>query len=401
MLAIAVVGSNSLALGPIASSVARSFPNTSAPDVMVASALFGLGTALGALLLAPRADQFGLAKALQLSLMLSMIGFAITASAPTLLLLCLGQTLAGIATGVILPCTYSLAAEIAPKGKENETLGRVLLGWMLSMVVGVSVASVIADALHWRLVYASLVAITATVVVGIARMKVKLSDHRASDTQPPSIEEFSDRVPEPDTGNTSGSTQALWLALKVPGVIAGLLSVIAFMIAFYGVYSFIGTHITLTLGSSTVLGGVTALMYGVGFGLATPLDRWLDRYSATYSRAVVFSILVFIYLGLAAASVSVLTLTIMCLAWGAINHLGLNLLIARLTAIDPSRRAAIMGLYSAATYLAMFFGTLLFKTLFEATGFWVLGLAGAVCILPLALIALHQSQQHRRDISTA
>ena len=54
MLAISVVGSNSLALGPIAPAVAISFSNTSATDVMVASALFGFGTAAGALALAPR-----------------------------------------------------------------------------------------------------------------------------------------------------------------------------------------------------------------------------------------------------------------------------------------------------------------------------------------------------------
>ena len=55
---IAVIGSNSLVLGPIAPEVARSL-GTSVALVMSASAAFGLGTAASALLMARHVDRLG------------------------------------------------------------------------------------------------------------------------------------------------------------------------------------------------------------------------------------------------------------------------------------------------------------------------------------------------------
>lgn len=377
MLAIGIVGSNSLALSPIASTVALSFANVSATDVMVASALFGLGTAVGALALAPRADQLGLLTALRYSLAFLLLGFVISASAPTLWLLCIGQGIAGIASGVALPCTYGLTAEIAPDGRESETLGKVLLGWTLSMVFGVSIASYVAEWLHWRWVYALLVIAAGIVLHGLFNNS-KLSAQPLPKAVSPSP----------------------WTALSIPKVIPGLLSVAAFMIAFYGVYGFLGTHLTVQLGTSTVTGGFAALIYGLGFGAVSPLDKWMDKYGAIQSSAWVFLFLVLIYISIGILSFSAYAVLGLCFFWGAINHLALNLLVAKLSAIDASRRAAIMGLYSAVTYLAMFFGTLVFKTLYDSFGFSTLGFAAALSILPIACAALQNLSRSQKKLPT-
>ena len=219
MLAISVVGSNSLALSPIASTVATSFAGVSATDVMLASALFGLGTAADALVLAPSADRLGLKTALRYSLLLLLTGFVLSATAPALWVLCLGQSIAGIASGVALPCTYGLAAEIAPEG---------------NLSIGILSSSI-----------------------------------------------------------------------------------------------------------QTVL--------------------WL------------------------------------CFVWGALNHLALNLLVAKLSAINPQRRAAIMGLYSATTYVSMFLGTLLFKSVFDSLGFSTLGFLAALFILPVAAVSLQAMRHNKKE----
>ena len=80
--AVAIVGSNSLALSPIAVSVAADFPGAGAADVMMASALFGAGTALSALTLAPAVDRIGLSRALVLALAVLAAAMAVTALAP-------------------------------------------------------------------------------------------------------------------------------------------------------------------------------------------------------------------------------------------------------------------------------------------------------------------------------
>ena len=58
---------------------------------------------------------------------------------------------------------------------------------------------------------------------------------------------------------------------------------------------------------------------------------------------------------------------------------GLNVLVTRLTALDPTRRGTIMGLNSAVTYLAVFAGTTGFGSIYTAYGF------AACCLAALGL----------------
>ena len=140
MCAIGIVGSNALVLSPIAGDVAATFQPRSAPDVMIASAIYGAGTALSALVLAPKADQIGLRSALVWALIVLTFALALSALAPVLWVLVTAQALAGIAAGLALPAIYGLAAEVAARGRESETLGKVLTGWTLSLVAGVSLS---------------------------------------------------------------------------------------------------------------------------------------------------------------------------------------------------------------------------------------------------------------------
>src|SRR5688500_9843508 len=64
---LAIVGSNSLALGPIAPEIARAL-GSSTPTVMLAAAGFGLGAAASALVLARQIDRFGAWRALRLAM---------------------------------------------------------------------------------------------------------------------------------------------------------------------------------------------------------------------------------------------------------------------------------------------------------------------------------------------
>src|SRR5687768_13461583 len=75
---VAVIGSNSLGLGPIAPEVARSLGST-VPTVMMAAAAFGLGTAASALFLARHIDRIGARRMLQLALGLLAAALACSA----------------------------------------------------------------------------------------------------------------------------------------------------------------------------------------------------------------------------------------------------------------------------------------------------------------------------------
>lgn len=375
MFGIGIVGSNSLVLSPIASDVAASFAHASATDVMVASAIYGAATALSALLLAPKADQIGLRHALSGALVGLCLAMAISAAAPALWALIAGQALAGLAAGLALPAIYGLSAEIAPDGRGSETLGKVLTGWTLSLVAGVSFSAILADLLHWRAVYW---------LLGGASLLVLIGAKRAD-------------IPEP---MVSGVSTSPLKALRIQGLPPLLFAVACYMAAFYGLYAFLGSHLTEGLGIATKVAGMAALSYGVGFGIVAPLDRLIDRHGATKSAPVVFTALLSIYIGLSMIAPFGWALIAFCFLWGAGNHLGLNLLVGQLTALSPQRRATILGLYSAVTYAAMFAGTAAFKPVFEFHGFEAISLLSAACILPALIGAIRkQVRAAKEDVS--
>ncbi|MFY0659931.1 MAG: MFS transporter [Shimia sp.] len=369
MCAIGVVGSNSLVLSPIAADVAGAFEGKAASDVMQASAVYGGTTAMSALFLAPRADQIGLKRALILALVILVAALTASALAPSLVVLTLAQGVAGIGAGLALPATYGLAADVAPKGQESATLGKVLTGWTLSLVAGVSFAAVLADMLHWRSVFILMTLMSGGLIVLIWKMRV---------------------AERPATAIISP-----FRAFRVPGLLPVLLAVVAFMSAFYGLYAYLGAHITTELGYSTGVAGFAALTYGVGFGVVAPLDRLIDRFGATKAAPIVFAALLLVYLLMASLAGQGVAIFVVCLLWGAVNHLGLNILVGQLTALSPSQRGAILGIYSATTYVAMFVGTAAFRPVFEAQGFAVAAILSAVCIAPALVGALWALRRSR------
>lgn len=360
-LCIGVIGSNSLVLGPIAPQVAESF-GQGTPAVMTASGAFGIGTALAAILLGRLIDRFGAGKTLRVALALFTLALAASAAAPALPMLVGAQFVAGLAAGVALPSIYTLAAAVAPAGRESDTIGIVLSGWTLSMVAGVSLSAVLADSVGWRFVYGFAAAASALALLVAQAMKLRGAPAAATTSSP-------------------------LAALRVPGVAPLLIACAGFMASFYGVYAYIDDHLHRALGLPLSANGLLALTYGLGFGTAAFLDGLIDRFDAGRYLPAMFLAVAFVYLGMGAASGSYVLILAVVFFWGLANHFGLNVLILRLGALDPARRGAVMGLNSGVTYLALFAGTASFGALYTATGFATLPVAAAVLMLLAGLSA--------------
>lgn len=355
---IAVIGANSLVLSPIAASVARSFAGVDAAGVMTAAAVYGLATAFSALTLAARVDRIGAERALLWALLVLVVALTGAALAPSLALLCLAQGLAGLAAGIALPAVYTLTAQVAEKGRESETLGIVLTGWTLSLVAGVSLSALLADVLHWRGVFAGLALLAVGLALGVMRRR--------------------------DWGEAVRGAEATspLTALRVPGIAAALMNVAAYMTAFYGLYNYLGSHLGGALQLPTAFAGLATFAYGTGFGMAALLGRLVDRCGMALASIGAFISLALVYLGLAISADVPTVLLALCVVWGLANHVGLNLIVRRLTELDPRQRGAIMGLYSAITYLCVFVGALAYRPLFEQFGFAACALVSAGCIAP-------------------
>lgn len=340
---IGILGSNSLVLGPIAPEVADALGSDTS-TVMAATAAFGLGTAASAFLFARHIDRFGAWRVLQAAMAVLAVALLSSAAAPSVGVLVAAQIFAGLATGVALPAIYSSAAAIAPPGRESRTIGVVLTGWTLSLVAGVSLSAVLADYVQWRAVYVAVAVLAAAAFATLSCFE-----------RPAAVASASAPMPTE--------------ALRIPGVAPLLVVCGAFMSAFYGIYGFLGDHLHNGLGRPISANGFAALAYGFGFGSAALFDKFVDRVGAQRTMPVALCAVVSVYLCMALAGASFAGLLATVAVWGLANHIALNALIMRLTAINPARRGTIMGLNSAVTYLAVFAGTTGFGAIYARFGF--------------------------------
>lgn len=358
---VAIFGSNSLVLAPIAPEVAEALHSTT-PSVMTATAGFGVGTALSALLFARHIDRVGAWRVLRIAMAALAGTLALSALAPSVAFLVAAQFLAGLASGVAVPAIYSNAAAIAAPGRESQTIGFVLTGWTLSLVAGVSLSALVADLVDWRAVYAA-IGVVALIAFGVLFSRAHVS--------------------APATQSAPMPTEAL----KIPGVAPLLLACGAFMTAFYGIYGFLGDHLHRELELPLSVNGLVSLTYGVAFGSAALLDGFLERFGADRIMSVGFIGIAVVYLFMAVGSGSFACLLSLVFVWGLVNHVAFNALIQRLTAIDPARRGTIMGLNSAVTYVAVVAGTTGFGEIYATSGFAGSGVAAAALSLIAAVAA--------------
>lgn len=370
--AVAVVGANSLILSPISGAVAADLPGTDAPGVMLAAAAYGLCTAASALLLAPQADRIGAGRALFWAVLGLALALAGSAVAPSLVWLAAAQGAAGVASGLALPAAYSLAAQIAPPGQEGRTIGRVLTGWTISLVFGVSLSAMLTDLIGWRSVFALLAALGIGTALTLGRVAP---------------------VTAPTQARAARSPLA---AFGVPGIGRGLMVAGGFFLGFYGFYSFLGAHVTGTLGLPTMAAGAVTLCYGVGFGVGGFAARLIDRIGQRRMALPVYGGITCVYLVMIWAVGYYPVLLAWAFVWGIVQHFGLNLIVARLTALDPGQRGAIMGLNTMVTYLAVFGGATGFRPVFDGWGLSGVALCAAAAVSLSAIDAMVPRQDEPR-----
>ncbi len=363
MLAVvATVGSNSLLLSPILTDVSRGLETTPA-TVARAVAAYGGATAFSALLLAPLIDRYGSRTMLLRGLFALFFGIGLSAAAGSWEMLALSQALAGLGAGVVLPATYALATKTALKGEEARVLGRVLTGWSLSLVLGVPVSALIADALGWRASFIALALLALAASTGLRAIPRDVPQN--SETRLSHLHSLRQAV--------------TW------DIVVHLAICFAFMTAFYGVYPFIGDHLRSQLGTSTSFAGLFALAYGVGFGAASLADGLLDRGDPRRLFPLVLFAIGLAYAGIAPASLDRFALMVICLIWGFLNHFGLNILVLLLSSAAGEARGAILGLNSAITYMGALAGAALLGPAYESAGLTSPALIAAGFVFAAAL----------------
>lgn len=354
MAAVATVGANGLLLGPMLTEVGTSL-GTIPASVAWAMSAYGGGTAMSALLLAPLIDRIGERRALQVGMTVLFAAMLASATAGGISMLGAAQFLAGLGAGVVLPASYAMATLLAAPGKESATLGRVLLGWSLSLVAGVPVGAFIAEHVHWRASYFLLAAIA--VAVGL----------------------LARRFPEQNVRSHAVEVGTSVLSvIRMPGVLPMLIIALVFTGSFYSVYAFVARETQIVLAVSTGQAGFVVFAFGTGFAIAALASHILDRWGARFLFPAILLANGAVYALMIPAMTSFPVILALAVVWGFFNHLCLNTIVLLLTRISPSARGALLGLNSSTTYLGLSLGTALAGRIYPVAGFGTLTLAAAI-----------------------
>jgi predicted MFS family arabinose efflux permease len=343
LAAVLLVGANAFILSPILTNVAQNL-NTDPARIAWAISAFGAATVISALTLASLIDRLPAGRVLGGAALVLAVAQVLSGMSEGWLWLCLSQSLAGTATGVLLPGTYAITAATAPEGRAAARLGIILTGWALSLVLAVPLAAFVADRFGWRAVYWLLSGLSVVTAAGL--MEALRGVH----------------------GGTAVRV-SLWCALRLRGVAPILAVMFAYMTAFYGSFAFYGEGLRQAFNVSAQGAGLFVLAYGLGFGMA---GVGLGIFSPRISRGYILLVLAAIATSYACWGLALTASTVAfgaAVIWGGLNQLGLNALVVSLNQRAQEARGAVMGLNSAVTYSAVFAGPLLMGPINASLGF--------------------------------
>ncbi|MFE3168853.1 MFS transporter [Streptomyces sp. NPDC059224] len=291
-------------------------------------------------------------------------GLVVVASASDGLGLLTGVVVAGAAAGIALPAVYGLVAVMVDGELASRATSRVLLGWALSLVVGIPVAGLIAQLFSWRSAFVVLAALALVAAVfGLGLPSADPPEER----RPQFREVLSDRA-----------------VLPLLGAVA------AFMATFYGVFAFVGSDARAHLGHGPGLSSAVALAYGCGFASAGLLHRWTNRLERIL-LPLTFAALIAVYALLPLADRTLPTVLLAAAVWGMVNETALTMLVVRISRASAASEA--LALYNSITYISAAVGTACAGAIVSSVGFARLGLAAAVvCAAGLLMVAASPQQ---------
>jgi len=139
-----------------------------------------LGSLVGIVMAGLLIDRATLAKAYLLGIALFAIGLLIGGLAPTMELLVAGRVLQGIGAGAIPAVAYVAIGRALPERLRPVMFATLSTAWVVPGVVGPALAGIVAEAIHWRIVFLGLLPLAGIAVAMTIRA---LAAVRAADAQ--------------------------------------------------------------------------------------------------------------------------------------------------------------------------------------------------------------------------
>ncbi|MFF2331289.1 MULTISPECIES: MFS transporter [unclassified Streptomyces] len=360
---IFAVGSEELVVSPLLVDMSESF-DTSVAVMALSVSVYGIGTAVGALIFAPLGDRVSRRLSLSVGMTVFVLGTLLCAFAAGPGLLFTGRALAGLATGAFVPTAYAFVGDQIPYRYRARAMGVIVSSWSLSLVLGVPLGSFVGQWANWRWTFGLL-----SVLGAFAGCVL----FRAGSEDPGRPRPAAEDAPAASAKDWSRSAARAFLAPKVPTyVLATFLN----MLGFYGMYTYLGSALQYRFGPGSLLTGLMILVYGLGFSTSFLTGRWADELGKERVLVGLFAGLVPALAIIPQVSRWTVPLVVCLFLWGSMQSLVVTLLSTLLSECSQHYRGTVLAFYSLATNLAVALGAALLGPLFTAHG---LSAVGWVC----------------------
>ncbi len=333
-----------------------------------------IGYALGIVLIVPLGDVVIRRRLIPLVMFFSALALLATGLAPSYTMLLASLTTVGLTT-VAGQLLIPLASDLAIPAERGRTVGTIVGGILIGILLSRTISGVIADAFGWRAVYFLAAATTASFSVLLTRVL-------PAENERPRI--------------AYGQ-----LLASVPAVVRKHRSVqVTLAIGSLGFCTFtmFWTGLTFLLSAPPFSYSLSQIglmgLVGLAGSLAARRVGWLhdNGYSAAGTGAAL--VLAFVSLGIGAAgSASIVPVAVAVLLFDVAIQ-GNNVLNqTRLFSVEPEARSRLNTAFVSCNFLGGAAGSLLSGFLWESGG-WTAVMSGAMALIGLALLLWASQRRH-------
>ncbi|GAB7544830.1 MFS transporter [Cupriavidus sp. 8B] len=325
---------------------------------------FVLAYGLLQLVYGPLGDNFGKLRVICAALAACSVANVLAALAPTMTALAIARGLSGAAAAGIIPMSMARIGDTVPIENRQQALARLLLATVGGLIVGQWISGLIADALHWRVVFMVLAA-----GFGIVAFRIRTQASGAAPDLPPR-RSFGGQV---RTVLDQPWARRILLVTALEGLFA--LSGFAFVPAYL--------HRQFGLGLSA--SGAVMTMYGVG-GLAyVALSGVLIRHFSRASLASLGGVLLGSGFAIVASGSRWEWSVLGCFLGGFGFYTLHNTLQTEATQMSPEARGTAIGLFAATLFFGQAIGTGLAAVAVDSVGETFLFYIAALALPAVAL----------------
>jgi len=103
-----------------------------------------------------------------LAMLVFMIGSLVTLIAPSFAFLVISRIILGVSSGVLIVAAFSAAAKLVPPERIGSAIGTIILGFSVSMIVGVPIGIALTEMFGWQMIFVFLAAGSLLILIGMA-----------------------------------------------------------------------------------------------------------------------------------------------------------------------------------------------------------------------------------------